>query len=851
MAIPNEEDGNIAFAITNSKGVYDIQLKANTTYKITITYLGYQGQELEITTEQKDVTYDFVLKAATETLDEVVLNYKVPIIVKEDTLIYNTDSFTNGKERKLRDILKKLPGAEVDRNGNVTVNGKKVTKVMVEGKTFFTGDSKLAVNNIPADAVDQIEVLDNYSEVAFLKGLADSDKMAMNIKLKEGKKKFVFGDVEVGGGNDKYYLLHPALFYYAPKTNVSFIADINNMGTKSFSMQDYMNFNGGIQGLLNDMSGYFDLYNDDFSKYLNNTEFTANTNRFGAVNFRQTLSKHLDVNSYVIASNNDTETAVSQLRTYLADEPYDEYRTTGNTMASAFLLGKVNLTYRPGVGEDFSWDSTVKLSSNQAVGSINSESLNETISVATIADVDSYEIKQQLAYSKELSKAHTGTVEGSFETSKKTPDTYWGTNEQLLQGLIPLEVSDYYNIYQHKKQEHVNVSAIAKEYWVVNNYNHIYTTVGFNMNFDALISNEYQELEDGTQNNFSSAGFGNDFSYDLTDVYAGMEYKFLTGKFTVKPALFYHGYHWQTIQSTTRNSNFKSFVLPKFTVNYKISGNESLYFRYTKNVQFPSVGQLANNYMLSNFNSIYRGNNALSNSLYHTTSLNYHKTNMYKGFMLMASVLYNKRVKSVKNTTVLQGIAYYNTPVRFGLAENNVNTSVQLRKKINTLRYNVSTGFSYTDFYQLVNEETTKNTSKSITVSPGITTLFNKHWPELEVSYRQQFTFYKTWATTTNFNRSALNANMEYRFFKDFLFQGEYNYTLYQNKDAGTRNRFNTANASLLYQQEDSPWAFEVMVTNVFDVRYQQDNSFSDYLISDTKTYIMPRVLLFKVTYKL
>ncbi|WP_339614016.1 hypothetical protein [uncultured Winogradskyella sp.] len=139
----------------------------------------------------------------------------------------------------------------MDREGNVMVNGKKVTKVLVENKPFFTGDSKLAVNNIPADAVAKVEILDNYNEVAMLKGLQDSEDMAMNILLKEDKKKFVFGDVEVGAGIEDRYLVHPNLFYYSPKTNLNFIGDLNNQGIKSFSFNDYLEFDGGFGRLIN------------------------------------------------------------------------------------------------------------------------------------------------------------------------------------------------------------------------------------------------------------------------------------------------------------------------------------------------------------------------------------------------------------------------------------------------------------------------------------------------------------------------------------------------------------------------------------------------------------------------
>ena len=98
-------------------------------------------------------------------LDAVELVYEMPVSVKGDTLIYNADSFKNGTERKLEDVLKKLPGVEINDDGQVEVEGKVVSKVMVEGKDFFDGDTKLATKNIPANAVDKVQVLKNFSEV--------------------------------------------------------------------------------------------------------------------------------------------------------------------------------------------------------------------------------------------------------------------------------------------------------------------------------------------------------------------------------------------------------------------------------------------------------------------------------------------------------------------------------------------------------------------------------------------------------------------------------------------------------------------------------------------------------------
>ena len=130
--------------------------------------------------------------AEASQLDGVEIVYEMPVTVKGDTIVYNADSFNRGNEKKLGDVLENLPGVEINDDGEIQVEGKTVQKVMVEGKDFFDGDSKLATKNIPANAVDKVEVLRNFSEVSQMRGVTNNqDNIAINIKLKEGKKNFL------------------------------------------------------------------------------------------------------------------------------------------------------------------------------------------------------------------------------------------------------------------------------------------------------------------------------------------------------------------------------------------------------------------------------------------------------------------------------------------------------------------------------------------------------------------------------------------------------------------------------------------------------------------------------------
>ncbi|MDG5491168.1 carboxypeptidase-like regulatory domain-containing protein [Psychroserpens sp. SPM9] len=849
LAIPEASDQEVRFAVTENDGSYKLGLEKGQSYKITVSYLGYKSQTIDLTATE-DVVKNFVLVDNPDQLDEVTLNYTPPVSVKKDTITYNVDSFKTGEERKLREVLKKLPGVEVDRAGNVTVQGKKVTKVLVEDKTFFTGDSKLAVNNIPADAVDKVEILDNYNEVAMLKNLQDSEDMAMNIKLKEDKKKFAFGDVELGAGIKERYLIHPNLFYYSPKTNVNFIGDLNNQGIKSFTFRDYLDFEGGFGKLLNDVGGYINLLNSDFAQYLNDQDFTANTNQFGALNIRHAISNKTDIGGYIIASSSKTETQNNTLNEYLSSsEPFIEERTTANKVNNFFTIGKLTVDYSPDFNEDLSYNSFVKVSNNGVDGLITTINPSQNNSINTISSIKGLNLKQNVSYSRKLSKAHTATLEATYSFQNDRPITQWLTNQQILQGLIPLEDDTIYNILQTKRSNSHSANAIVKDYWVLNNFNHLYTAFGCNIAFTDFENQDLQQLTNGDTNNFSTAGFGNDFGYNFIDTFIGLEYKFQIGITTFKPMLYAHFYNWNTKQFEERFSNRKALLLPKFTTKVEFNNSEKLNFRYQLNARFPSINRLANNFMLSSFNSVFRGNTTLENQLYHTVSLSYYKFSLFRGMNFNVSTNFNKRIKTLKAVTQLQGIEQFSTQILFDLHEHNWSISSRLSKKIKKVKFNLSARFGYSDFYQILNEQTNLNISKTISSTLSFETSFKNH-PNIEVGYTKDFNNYRSFGEPNKFENDRFFMFLEYNFLRDFIFKAYYSYDAYANKSQNINNTFDTANASLFYQVEDSPWGFEINATNLFNVGFKQQNAFNSFLISDSRTFILPRIVMFKLAYK-
>src|SRR5690606_31305190 len=149
-------------------------------YEIRISSIGFNPVIYQLSKEN-NVELDFKLISDEVVLDEAIILKAPPIQIKKDTVIFDVKSFAKGDENKLKEILEKLPGMEVDKDGRVTYNGKIISNLMVEDKQFFGGNVKLGSDNIPANALDKIEVLDSYNEVGFLKDVSDSEQVAMNI----------------------------------------------------------------------------------------------------------------------------------------------------------------------------------------------------------------------------------------------------------------------------------------------------------------------------------------------------------------------------------------------------------------------------------------------------------------------------------------------------------------------------------------------------------------------------------------------------------------------------------------------------------------------------------------------
>ncbi len=847
IAKPKDIRKNISFAITDQQGRYRLELSKNKKYTIDISYLGYQKKTFEITPTENTLK-NFILKEAKNQLDEVVI--ELPVITKQDTIIYNTDKFVNGSERKLQNILKKLPGVEVDKNGGVTVQGKKVTKLLVDGKAFFSGATKLGVQNIPADAVAKVEVIDNYNEVSFLKGLTDSDKMAMNIQLKEDKKRFIFGDVEAGSGvgYESSYKANANLFYYSPKTNVNFIGNLNDIGEKTFTFKDYMSFQGGVNAVF---SGNFNWKGGDFSQFIENKDILKSTQRFAALNITKTVADKFDVSGYALFSDNNTTSFTeehNQYTTFLEDKKNE------NTSNNILGIGNLSIEYTPNFEERWMLRTQVKKSGVHNNNAISSSINNAINNIETTKENDIWYVNQNIEWHKNQSQNHTFSSVVNYTFDKNNPTTFWNASKAFLTRIKPIiqplnSNQDLLKIQQLNETEKHYLHSVFKDFWVLNRNHHIYTTIGNTHQQEKFSNHNFQILDDTTINNFSTGGFNNNTVLKHNDFFAGIHYKFRTGIFTFKQGAYLHNYKWKISQENIFKKN-KWILLPDFLMKIAFNKSRKVELSYNLKTNFSDASKLANRFYLQSYNSVFKGNSTLENELFHSARIRYSRFSMYRGLMLHASANYTKKIKGFNNSVNFDGINRFISPEILDNPNENWRTRASLKKRIKKIRYKLVGSYSSSVFTQKINTILAANKSDNYSFDVGFETLFDK-FPTLKMGFKKSIGNYTSNNFKAKFTTNEPYINIDYDFLNGFIFNADYTHYNYQNKAQKAYNNYEVANAMLSYQKQDSPWLFKLTIQNLFDTTFKQSNRFSDYLITDAKTYMMPRVVLFSIGYKL
>ena len=851
------------YALTDEKGYYKLDVKESTSYKIQVSSLGLITINDIIETSKEDITKNYSLRADI-ILDEVIV--KLPIEVRGDTLIYNADSFKSGSERKLEDIIDKLPGVEINDSGQIEVEGKVVNKLMVNGKDFFDGDTKVGTKNIPSSAVDKIQVLRNYSEVGQLSGVRSSqDNFAINIKLKEGKESFWFGNVTAGAGDapeDKLYLLQPKLFYYNPKYSINIISDINNIGEVALTRRDIRGFGGGFQSPSSRSGTSINLGDNSLNFLTNERNALKIENKLFSANFSYSPKKTLDISGFLIYNNSRIlSNEISSIRYTNADiEIPDESTEQSNTELSSQGLIKLSASYKPNFSNQIDYDILARTSDDSQQKNNLSSVLGTT---NQFDEVTPFNVNQNLKYYYTLNENNIFAFEAQsvikdedpfynamLENNPQDIDPFDSTASAL--GLDTSQAS--YNLGQNRRIKTNQLDAKLDYYNIIGSKSNINFTLGTILSRQQFNSNIFQFLENNSKLQptplFNQGLAVNDIDYNFNDVYLGVHYRFKAGKFTITPGFSVHAYGNKNTQIGTIVENNFVKLLPDFETRIQLKKGESLTFNYNMRNQFTDVTRLARGLVFNSFNNIQFGEPDLQNALSHNISMLYRSFNLFNYTNVFARAAYSSNIDQIRGLTNFENVIRTSSYFNSNFADENFNLFGRVQRTFGKVRASLRTNFNYSKINQFIQNQRSINEGFTQVYTPEIRTNFRVA-PNISLQYRYSISNNIQGTRETKFITKAPSIDFDAYIIEKFTFKTNYSYNI-QEQVGGESQSFQLWDFSLAYRKDkDAKWEYELKASNILNISSQIQNSANSVSVLNSSTFIQPRFLTFRIIYKL
>jgi len=672
VTVLNTRDSSLAgFGRSTASGAFLVPRLGKGAYRLLISHVGYRtvSRSFLISDLVKEVDLgEVILPDNSSILDPVTVQQETPpVSIRHDTIEFNAASFRTRPEAVVEDLLKKLPGVQVDKDGNIKANGQQVKKVLVDGKEFFGNDPKIASKNLPADAVDKVQVFDKRSDQSQFTGFDDGNSQrTINLTIKKDKKRGVFGRLTAGGGRDAgnatggfggdasrdgRYEAKFNLNQFRDNRQLSALGMWNNTNKQGFSFQDVLGFNnggsmgGGSGGARISLDGNQSVPIQDLGQ--NNQAIT--TTKAGGFNFNDTWKGGMEVGGSYFYNRADDQVRQKDAKQYLSPENSFNQDHLGTTDRS-------NENQRINIFSDTRLDSLNSLkftssftyqrsnSRSSAVDSSWSRDNNELLNTSassTLAHTNGYNwTSNALFRHKFLKKGRTLSANLSF-----------GLNNSSGGGKL-YSVNQFYKAGTADTLDQVyDQSGNGNNYGVVANYTEPLskrTLLEANYNF-------YQSHSFAGKQTFDADGGGkytlpnqqqtNDLRNTYTYHREGLAIRHqLTGlSFTAGVMLLQassvnsFGYIGKDslLRQTFRN------LLPNGLIQYEINKYRNLRLQYMTYTNQPSLTQLQPVPDNSDPLNIRAGNPGLQQEYYHSLRMNYVAFDPFRRTSFFAMLNYN------------------------------------------------------------------------------------------------------------------------------------------------------------------------------------------------------------------
>ncbi|MGZ5189448.1 MAG: TonB-dependent receptor, partial [Flavisolibacter sp.] len=673
-----QDSSLISFTVSDKNGSFEIKNIAAGTYTLIASFSGLKTVRKRFEINAGSQVQDFgviIMGSNGKLLDEVVISDDAPVKIKGDTLEFKADAFKSTKPNAVvEDLLKRIPGVEVDKEGGIKSQGEQVQKVYVDGKEFFGTDPKLATKNLSQDMVESVQVFDDMSEQAKFTKIDDGTRTkAINIKLKKDRKHGWFGRAMAGVGTNDRYDASLNVNRFNGSRQISLVGSANNLNKQGFNFSDIASgmgmgsFAGGGGGARPGMMSGSPSGGSGSGGIISPKSI--------GLNYRDVWGPKIDVSGSLFGSQTNTvltkrsfrQSSYSKNDSTTQRDAHTDNRSTNENLRFNFRMeykidSMNSLLYFPSLtlqhSESNNLDTSVTFAS-KSKGDYYKRLTQKNISSS---ERDGYNINQNLLFRHKFSKPGrtvtlglTNTINNSKgKGSNYTPYDYYlpdGTidDSQILDQKNTQEIKGMNNVLSTSYTEPLGRNKLLElNYAYTNNQNTSdRKTYDFNPNsgkYDMINTPSTNYFENG----YISHRVGTNFRVQQK------KYNFQAGIGVQTNEMSSRSVRASTNKDTTVTQSFRN-LYPTGNFNYNFSRNKTFRFNYRGRTNQPSINQLQDVPDYSNPLQVRTGNPFLKQEFTNSMNAGFNTFNMINFRFFSANLSYtqtsNKIVNSIDQLT--------------------------------------------------------------------------------------------------------------------------------------------------------------------------------------------------------
>jgi len=836
----------ITYVYTDEFGKYALKTEKLGHFFLIASSMGFEQKSIDLTIENKNEIkiIDFALTPKVTELKEIIIESKKPITIKNDTIVFDAKSFLQGNEQVVEDLLKKIPGLNISADGTIKVGNQEVEKVMIDGDDFFEKGYKLLTKNMPVNPLDKVELYQNYSNNKHLKGIENSNKVALNLILKEDAKRVWFGNIQAAYGlvSENRYEVKTNLMNFGKKNKYYLLSNLNNIGFDA---------TGDINQLIR--PNHFDepgsLGDDQTINTLLGLGFNTPNLKQKRVNLNN--AEMISLNSIFSLSEKVKLKTLGLLNT---DEinffrnGFQQFSVANTTFTNTenFVgrkiqitgFGKVDLTY------DISKTKTVEYTGkfnktnekNKSDLLFNNDLLNERL------NANNQLFDQKIVFTNKFKENKVFLLSSRY-INEKTPQNY-SVNQLIFNDLFTENANNTKQFSENKMQfAGFEAHLLDKK----KNGDLLEIKLGNQLRIDNL-DTRFELLENENTLTFPN-GYQNNLTYSTNDLYLSAKYRFKLKNFTLLTQSDFHQLFNRLENFNVKSNQNPFFVMPKIGLDWKINEKNKILTSYSYNTTNAGILDVYSGFVQTGFRSFSKGLEEFNQLNSSSAILNYTYGSWGDKFFANTFILHSKNNAFFStNSIIAQNFSQSEKIIIKDREFLSISSSIDRYFKPIKSNLKINLGATKTNFKNIVNNSNLRevknlNADYGFELRSGFRGFYNYHigskwnYNEVQTTIKNNFTD----------NMSFLDLSFMFSDKFNIQIQSERYYFGNLDKD---NNKYYFLDLETRYVVKENKLTFFLSGNNLFNTETFRNYSISDINISQTEYRLMPRYVLLKMEYR-